>query len=284
MPDPEPLPSKPPRTISSALDVLLKITGAVGILGAASSAYHRAFVQPVGGLTVEFSQPARATPAPARSALSVREYEVYNPGPGAFTNIDLRITLPNQFVSADKPPADLNVCPVESARVVYSSLLNDQQTLCTIFPQVGSDSSLDSGQHFGVRFVSADEHWKPAENPKLTLGGGRQIDLNGSFPALTTPFYIEGMLWILSGVLILIAIMAAIYRWRILPAMQRKTAAEQQKRIDAAWASGRANGMEESNKIVSDIRPADSTQVLAHITDVLLRHRLPPPESSADTD
>src|SRR5947209_8218182 len=90
--------------------------------GAILSWYHREMVVPIAGLTTDFSMPARKSGATALPPLTVKQFDVHNPGPGAFSVIELEVVLPNKCVSPDAPPDGLTVEAVNGAMITYEPM------------------------------------------------------------------------------------------------------------------------------------------------------------------
>lgn len=149
--------------------------------------YEARYVAPLAGVVAEYSQPQSAKGATTVPALTIRRYEVLNPGLSAY-GCALIMVVPNKFSSDKAPPEALQVVPdvgVTSEYLQYSG--NDQWTECRFSPCITNTigtGRLAGGQRFGVSFLSSTYNWAPVEKdgPSARVADADPVPASGPFP------------------------------------------------------------------------------------------------------
>jgi hypothetical protein len=241
--------------------------------------YHWLEVRPIGGLTAKFNCPIRSSSSASSAslpAMTARQYEVYNPGPGAFSAIQLLIMLPNRFVSTTAPPAGLEILPVGDGVVTFEPMGNSY-TRCKVIPLVGaSDSSLDVGGSFGVRILSDSENWSPDGQPEIDYSG-RSIFINADQWLVTSSesSFLFGFMMTVS-LLILLSAASTLYVFMFwIPKLRVQIRSE-------ISAESQAVGMNKANEDLGEVTVPDTNAVAAALKGMLgLLGKNPPSDSDA---
>lgn len=210
------------RRIKDLLGWLPTFLGGLGVVLSAVFGiltwYHTHYVDPKAGLAADVCMPVRTVGSATRPALSVKQYEVQNPGFLPLEALELQVIVPNRFAGPDKEPEGLDVDRLPGTKVVYESTKSGAWTVVRATPSVASTTRLAPGERFGVRFIANCE-WNPVsggDSPVVLMDGARCLRVDAALPPLTPPAALKYIAWTLIALMLLLCLgVATLSRWYI---------------------------------------------------------------------
>jgi hypothetical protein len=209
----------------------------------------------------------------ALAGMTIRQYEVYNPGPAALPPVELSLVVPNKYLGPEREPEGLHVERVGSVRVGYQPENRGLWTSCTVTPwHADKPDSIDVGKSFGIRFVAGSEGWQP-EMARVDLGKQRSISAEQDI-VLPRKEQFGIHRWILAGISLLLLVVLLLFyflgmKWR-LTKLARDAASEAEAEIRSRAFEEVARGGADLGSIVDKAR--DPAAFLREV-DSLVRQR-----------
>jgi hypothetical protein len=219
-------------------------------------AYTKDITDPIAGCTVAISRPEKADGSTVRSALSIRQYEVYNPGPATLSPPELKILLSDKYKDERNPPNGLCVEPVGSVKISYSSARDGDWTICSVVPwHTDKADSVSVDGRFGVVFLAFKPDWKPDDTGTvLCQSGGRTIPASQMMPLprkAESPHRLVIIAVLLSGYIFVF--LYALYLRQAIPARARLAAEVARAEIESQAQTQAAKDMAEMKEMMRKI-------------------------------
>jgi len=193
--------------------------------------------QPMAGCTLSVSRSEVTDGKNLLPAVTVRQYEAFNPGPGELDSAVLNIMLREKYNNETEPPTGLYVEPLGKVKITYARGPDGKSTQCTVAPWYYDKIDIfPPGRCIGALFVSHTANWTPIKDgTNLYLSGG--VPPIPAFDEITLPKRASTLRHlVLPGVGLLAgAILFILYVWyarRAIPALANKAVAKLQTVIE----------------------------------------------------